>query len=68
MKRVLIIGAGNYQTPAVQRVRNLGYEAYCVDYKPGQPGFVYANGYRVIDVRIKNLVWFMHGNWVLTEY
>ena len=53
MKRVLIIGAGNYQMPAIQRVRNLGYEAYCVDYKQGQPGFVHANGYRVIDVKDK---------------
>ena len=50
MKRVLIIGAGNYQMPAIQRVRNLGYEAYCVD-KQGQPGFVHANGYRVIVVK-----------------
>ena len=24
-----------------------------MDYKPGQPGFVYANGYRVIDVKDK---------------
>lgn len=51
MKRVLIIGAANYQISAIQRVRQLGYEAYCVDYKYGQPGFAYANGYQIIDVK-----------------
>lgn len=53
MKKVLIIGAGPYQAPAIQRVRKLGYEAYCVDYKEGQPGFEYANDCRIIDVRDK---------------
>lgn len=53
MKKILIIGAGAYQVPAIQRVRTMGFEAYCVDYKEGQPGFEYANGYRVIDVKDK---------------
>lgn len=53
MKRILIIGAGAYQVPAIKRVRSLGYEAYCVDYKEGALGFEYANGYRIIDVRDK---------------
>ena len=52
-KKVLIIGAANYQAPAIKRVRDLGYEAYCVDWKEGQPGFVYANGHRIIDVKDK---------------
>lgn len=50
-KRILVIGAATYQVPAIQRVKELGYEAYCVDYKEGQPGFAYADGYRIIDVR-----------------
>lgn len=53
MKKILVIGAGHYQTPAIQRVRQLGYEAYCVDYKEGQPGFTCANDYRIIDVKDK---------------
>lgn len=53
MKRILVIGAGTYQTPAIRRIRELGYESYCVDYKAGQPGFEYADGYRIIDVRDK---------------
>ena len=51
--RILIIGAGSYQVPAIQRVRALGHEAYCVDFKAGQPGFGYADGSRIIDVRDK---------------
>ena len=33
MKKILIIGAAVYQLPAIQRVVELGYEVYCVDYK-----------------------------------
>lgn len=53
MKKILVIGAATYQVPAIQRIVNLGNEAYCVDYKEGQPGFAYATGYRVIDVKEK---------------
>ncbi|KAB4457299.1 ATP-grasp domain-containing protein [Bacteroides thetaiotaomicron] len=53
MKKILVVGASNYQVPAIQRVRQLGYEAYCVDYKEGQPGFTHANGYQIIDVKDK---------------
>ena len=53
MKRILIIGAGAYQVPAIQKVREMGFEAYCVDYKEGALGYVYANGYKVIDVKDK---------------
>lgn len=52
-KRILIIGAGAYQVPAIQRVREMGFEAYCVDYKEGALGYEYANGYKVIDVKDK---------------
>lgn len=53
MKKILVIGAANYQVPAIQRVREHGYEAYCVDWKEGQPGFKFATGYRIIDVKDK---------------
>lgn len=53
MSRVLVIGAAAYQVPAIQRIIELGHEAYCVDYKEGQPGFAYADGHRIIDVRDK---------------
>ena len=51
--KILVIGAGDYQAPAIKRVKELGHEAFCVDYKPGQPGFGFADGYRIIDVRNK---------------
>ena len=53
MKKILIIGAAVYQLPAIQIVVELGYEVYCVDYKEGQPGFEFATGYRVVDVKDK---------------
>ena len=53
MKKILIIGAAAYQVPAIIRAKELGYAVYCVDYKEGQPGFVYADGYKIIDVRDK---------------
>lgn len=51
MKKILIIGAGDYQVPAIIRTRELGYEVFCVDYKNNQPGFKYANGHEIIDVK-----------------
>lgn len=51
MEKILVIGAADYQVPAIKRIIELGYEAYCVDYKEGQPGFSVATGYRVIDVK-----------------
>ena len=53
MKKLLIIGAAAYQVPAIIRAKELGHEVYCVDYKEGQPGFVHANGYKIIDARDK---------------
>ncbi len=53
MKKILVIGAAAYQVPAIRRIKELGLEAYCVDYKEGQPGFPYADGHRIVDVRDK---------------
>lgn len=53
MKKILVVGAGAYQTPLIKRIRELGHEAYCVDYNPNAIGFEYANGYRCTDVMDK---------------
>ena len=53
MSKILVIGAAAYQVPAIQRIKELGHKAYCVDYKEGQPGFRYADGYSIVDVRDK---------------
>lgn len=53
MKKILMIGAGDYQTPAIKRIHQLGYDVYSVDYKDGQPGFEFSNGYKIIDVKDK---------------
>lgn len=54
MKKILIIGAGDYQLPAILRARQMGHAVYCVDYKEGQPGFDSADGYKIIDVKDRN--------------
>jgi len=50
MKRILVIGGGDYQVPLIKRIRELGMEAYCVDRNPKAPGFACATGYQCIDV------------------
>lgn len=50
MKRILVIGAGDYQVPLIKRIIEKGYEAYCVDFNPNAPGYNFASGYRNIDV------------------
>lgn len=49
-KKLLVIGAGNYQVPAIKRAAEMGVEVYCVDYNSHAPGFAFANGYEIIDV------------------
>lgn len=53
MSRLLVIGAATYQVTAIKRIKELGHEVYCVDYKNGAPGFLISNGYKIIDVRDK---------------
>ncbi len=50
MKRILVIGAGDYQVPLIKRIIEKGYWAYCVDFNPDAPGYKFATGYRNIDV------------------
>lgn len=50
MKRVLVIGGGDYQVPLIKRIIAIGHEAYCVDRNPNAPGFACATGSQCIDV------------------
>ena len=50
MKKILVIGAGEYQATLIKRIVELGYEAYCVDYNKTSVGFKYATGYKVVDI------------------
>lgn len=50
MKKVLVVGGGDYQLPLIKRIMELGHEAYCVDKNPHAPGFVHATGYKCLDV------------------
>ncbi|MBQ8003708.1 MAG: ATP-grasp domain-containing protein, partial [Oscillospiraceae bacterium] len=50
MRRILVIGGGTYQVPLIKRIKELGYEAYCVDYNENAEGFLYADGFRCVDI------------------
>lgn len=50
MKKILVIGGGNYQVPLIRRIAENGYEAFCVDRNEQAPGFRFAAGYACIDV------------------
>ena len=54
MKRILVVGGGAYQMPLIKRIRELGYESYCVDYNPSAVGFEAATGFKCIDVMDKD--------------
>ena len=54
MSRILIVGAGSYQVPAIKRAKEFGHEVFCVDYKEDQPGYAFADGYKIIDVKDKD--------------
>lgn len=50
MKKVLVIGGGEYQCTLIRRLRDTGYAVYCVDKNETAPGFMLSTGYRVLDV------------------
>lgn len=50
MKKVLVIGGGEYQIPLIKRIEEMGHKAYCVDYNEKAPGFEYASEHKIIDV------------------
>lgn len=49
--RVLFVGAGPAQMPAIRHARSLGYVPYAVDADPDAVGFEYAVGFDVGDIR-----------------
>ena len=49
--KVLFVGAGSSQLPAIQHARLLGYIPYAVDADANAVGFKYAEGYDVGDIR-----------------
>ena len=54
MKKILVVGAGAYQTPLIKRIVALGHIAIAVDKNPCAEGFAYATDYKVIDVLDKD--------------
>lgn len=50
MRKILVIGGGDYQVPLIKGIVERGYEAYCVDRDPNAPGFAVATGSRIVDV------------------
>ncbi len=53
MKKILVIGAGEYQIPLIKRLRELGHKTYCVDGSANAPGLNFADDYKIMDVRDK---------------
>ena len=54
MKKIFVVGSGNYQLPLIKRIIETGNQAYCVDKNPEAIGFAFATEYRVIDVLDKS--------------
>lgn len=50
-QRVLFVGAGPAQMPAIRRARDLGYEPYAVDADPSAVGFEFAAEFAIGDIR-----------------
>ncbi len=50
VKRVMVVGAGPYQVPALEAVKRLGYQSLAVDRNPEAPGMALADARRVIDI------------------
>lgn len=50
MKKILVVGAGAYQTPLIKRCVELGHETYAIDGNVGAVGFCYATHSKVINV------------------
>ena len=48
MKKLLIVGAGIDQVPAIQKAKELGHEIHAVDFNPEAPGFAFTDRHAVI--------------------
>ena len=53
MKKVLVIGAGEYQIPLIKRLKEFGHTVYCVDGNSKAPGLQYTDAFEIMDVREK---------------
>ncbi len=53
MKRILVVGGGAYQVPLINRIKERGYEAYCVDGNEQALGFKCATGFKHLDITDK---------------
>lgn len=53
MSKILIVGAGQWQVPAIKRAKELGYQVIVTDKNPEAPGFEFADAYSVIDTTNK---------------
>ena len=54
MKKILILGAGLWQTPFIQKAKSMGLFVYATDWDSNPEGKVFANVFEQIDVRDKN--------------
>ena len=54
--RVLFVGAGPSQMPAIKHARSLGYIPYAVDADPQAVGFLHADGFDVGDIRDSDFI------------
>lgn len=53
-KKILVLGGGAYQLRLIERIKELGHSAYCVDGNPDALGFKIADFYKHIDVLDKD--------------
>jgi biotin carboxylase len=49
-KRVLQLGGGVLMSRSIQKIKELGYEVYCVDMNPNAPAFAYADGHAAVNI------------------
>ena len=50
VKRIMVIGAGPLQLPAIKKIKELGFKAVSVDANPNAIGFNYSDDYKQIDI------------------
>ena len=48
MKKILIVGAGIDQVPAILKAKEMGFQIHAVDYDAKAPGFLLADFHKVI--------------------
>ena len=52
-KRILILGAGAWQAPYIQKAKKLGLRVFATDWENSAPGAPVADVFRRIDLRDK---------------